>query len=529
MSATEATTTPPAPETSELPEAKPVPLGGRIVRGWLTLTLLASAVLYLGYNAWIGLGEDDTNHLETTLALAIARGVHSADLYGPFGEENPYVLIHAPLYYRLSIAVATLATRLGTSPIVAALGVGRAISFASMLGLMGASAWIAGRHGGTGRSRLWAALLVGGSPVFGSFSATVRPDVFALMLQTLGAGLVLVAIEGGRNRSLVLGWIALAMAALAKQHLVVSAAVALVLAIVSWARGRLRAWPLIVAVVLAGLVGGAYLAGEEVSSGGRMSACVVKIPSELRKIAPAGWGHVGTVFFTAAKLGAGGIALALAVLFASGRKAFGGRFDAVLWLFFLAETAAMVPLCLGSTGAWVNYAMPSAVWGSILLARALDRASETLRLGPRALVVMVASLAFLAADARLVAISASDRLDDRALLAQVLDDPNVKQAGPGGRYFVSRPQFNRMFGRAELAHDEWLYDQFEGLKAAEPREEWLGTPLRSLAGPIWVVIAPSDPPGNGREVPGVGADLPHLGYHLEGQYGRYAVWARGLK
>src|SRR5262249_55094451 len=47
------------------------------------------------------------------------------------------------------------------------------------------------------------------------------------------------------------------------------------------------------------------------------------------------------------------------------------RFDGALWLYLFAELTLAVILCQSSTGAWVNYAIPSAVIGSILIARIL--------------------------------------------------------------------------------------------------------------------------------------------------------------
>ena len=62
------------------------------------------------------------------------------------------------------------------------------------------------------------------------------------------------------------------------------------------------------------------------------------------------------------------------------RAPFGNRLDAALCLFAAAEIAIVVPLCLASTGAWVNYAIQGIVFAAILTARALARACETVRL-----------------------------------------------------------------------------------------------------------------------------------------------------
>src|SRR5262245_19192074 len=65
----------------------------------LTLLLGLAAGSFLGYHLLIAAGEEDTNHLETPLALATARQVTEGPsvLYGPFSAQRPLVLIHAPL------------------------------------------------------------------------------------------------------------------------------------------------------------------------------------------------------------------------------------------------------------------------------------------------------------------------------------------------------------------------------------------------------------------------------------------------
>src|SRR5690349_18737932 len=69
---------------------------------WGTLALAALA--QVGFNAWIGLGPDDSEHLETTRVMAAARQLTDgpSGLYGPYSGANPWVLIQAPLYYRLT-------------------------------------------------------------------------------------------------------------------------------------------------------------------------------------------------------------------------------------------------------------------------------------------------------------------------------------------------------------------------------------------------------------------------------------------
>ena len=58
------------------------------------------------------------------------------------------------------------------------------------------------------------------------------------------------------------------------------------------------------------------------------------------------------------------------------RALFGSSLDGALCLFAAAEIAIVVPLCLASTGAWVNYAIQGIVFAAILTGRSLARACE---------------------------------------------------------------------------------------------------------------------------------------------------------
>jgi hypothetical protein len=126
----------------------------------------------------------------------------------------------------------------------------------------------------------------------------------------------------------------------------------------------------------------------------------------------------------------------------------------------------------------------------------------------------------LAADLRLVWISATARAADRMALEAIFADPRVGASNPGELYFVGAPQHNRRFGRLDLAHDEWLYTAYEALGAAEPREHWLRPAL--VAGTVRLVIAPR----RSLEIPGLAEPIPALGYDLIGDFDRYLVWER---
>jgi hypothetical protein len=176
--------------------------------------------------------------------------------------------------------------------------------------------------------------------------------------------------------------------------------------------------------------------------------------------------------------------------------------------------------------------MPAVVWASILVARAAIRVLDAPTLSVRSLAIGLAALALLGNDVRLAEKSYSDRRDGRELMSQVLSDPVVAATPRNQRYFVSKPQLNRLYGRADLAHDEWLYHSYEIAHLAEPRSRWL---LAALSGQtpegekvpngVTVVIVPSEE-GRGDSVHGLDISLPHLGYKIIQQYGKYAVWQR---
>ena len=62
-----------------------------------------------------------------------------------------------------------------------------------------------------------------------------------------------------------------------------------------------------------------------------------------------------------------------ACTFAERREVAGGRLDAAVAFFGVAELAIILPLCRASTGAWLNYAIPGLVFAAILTARILSR------------------------------------------------------------------------------------------------------------------------------------------------------------
>ena len=518
-------------------------LVGRLV---LVVPILLAALAYQGYHAWIAFDSDDTNHLETPLAMAAARQLADgpSTLYGPFSGSDPLVLIHAPLYYRLVGLAAWPIAKTGVSPVASSLIAGRALSCVG-LALTLLAAWTITRMGGIGPfGGLVTIGLIASSAIFGSFGFTVRPDTLGLALQTSGFALTLAALTDGRQTRggrILLAGIAFGLAACVRQNLLVAAGISAAMLLIASARGRVSRAATTSGLALGAIVPIAYYGWEQWVTAGHLAEAVFVLPSRLRETAGGSWNQVKTVFFEVGKRGVGEIALGLTLLMIGGRRTIvGTRIDAALWVVLLAETAIMIPLCLASEGSWVNYAMPPVVWASVLIGRVADRLANGPPLGWRILPLTAAGMILVVADARLIDKAESVRRDDRELMAQVLADPLVASVPPDCRYFVSVPQHNRRFGRVSLAHDEWLYASFEEAGLAEPRAVWLSeaiTGVTASGGPspeaLEVVIVPTpddDEPGArpraGGYVPGVGPSLPDLGFGLVQQYEHYAVWSR---
>ncbi len=222
-------------ETPRTPDAPRRPVLSAVV----TALLLTASVLYSGYHLKIAWEHEDTNHLETPLAMAVARQLQDgpATLYGPFSGSHPEVLIHAPLYYRLSGMLAWVIVRVDVDPVTASLAAGRFISVLGWLLTLGA-VWVLGRSGGLAPAAgLWSALLVASSPVIGSLPETVRADMLAIGLQTWGFALIVRAESAGLStRRLLVAFLAFGLAVCVKQHAVALLAVSSVWLLVKVAR-----------------------------------------------------------------------------------------------------------------------------------------------------------------------------------------------------------------------------------------------------------------------------------------------------
>jgi len=496
---------------------------------WLWGTLAAAAVIYQGYNLWIGLHADDTNHLESLLILIVARQLRDgiATLYGPFSGANPLVLIHAPLYYRLAAAVGWMLTRLGYDSTTAAIAAGRGLSALAMIGALAAAWRLTRADGAARRAGAWAALLIAAAPVFGSFSATVRPDTLAIALQTAGVALAMGWICGTRRSAgtLLAAYALFGLGIGVRQNFVISAAITSAFLAVEVARGRARLGPIVAAHALGAAIVVGYYALEQTWTGGQMARSVFALAGELRKFNHASWAQVLKVAIEVAKESIGLIALAAACVVVAPRRAAGSRLDGMLGTLLVVESAVTAWLCLNSTGSWVNYAMPPILYAAVLAARSLDRVIgagglPTWRVAP----IVAGGILLVMIDCRYVAISARSRLEEAARLESLFADPAVAGHPPSARYFVARPHYNRQFGRVDLAHDDWLYTSYERASAAEPRAVWLRDAL--LTGPVKVVIVALEEYRDPERVEGLRDSLPALGYREVGQHGLYRVWTR---
>src|SRR5262249_45818146 len=123
------------------------------------------------------------------------------------------------------------------------------------------------------------------------------------------------------------------------------------------------------------------------------------------------------------------------------------RFDGALWLYLFAELTLAVILCQSSTGAWVNYAIPSAVIGSILIARSLDRALTDSTSHFRLVPIVLAASVLPMGVATGAYWSFTQRHAEEMALARVFRElPRPRSEF----YFVGRPGENRASGRLDL-------------------------------------------------------------------------------
>jgi hypothetical protein len=549
---------------------------------WISAVLVVSALMGLGYRFWTALSVDDTDVLESPLAMSVARELTDGPsvLYGPFGGRNPLVLIHAPLYYRLAAILAWPLYRSGFSAIDAALIAGRALSFLGLIATL-VAAYRLGRLGGLpGRAGWWSALLIAASPVLGGMPVTVRADMLGIALQTMGISWLLAALAEAKPkvRSVVAAYVAFGLAACVKQHLIVVSILGTVILLASWLRGRVdrkvveRAIPAGILVLV--LVYGA----DELLTRGQTWSAVVDAASHVGQSRKGGMANVSVVFVGGlARLAVGLIpALAATAVAYVGQK--GGLFRRLLvavmslWMVFYVFVAAVDSGHL-STHAVVILVTSNVILHPLLFCVCWLVERRRMLSGLDAIYVMfvvgeLALLFFLTWSSTgawfnygigtvVFASIIAGRLLQRAVdaarsvwvltpmivsvllaaigaLGGVVDLAQQRAAEqetvavlteqlhlvPGQIYFDGRPGLNRRYGRPELVFDDWLYPVFESAGLAERRSVWLRRWL--MSGKIgWLVCRSTK-----AKLDGIDEPLTLLRFRPRGRVGQSYVWER---
>lgn len=487
---------------------------------------VATALLIVDH-AGVALAPEDAEPAETPLVMSIARQAVAGPggLYGPFSANNPLVLIHAPLYYRIAACAAWVWTStFHGDPVVAALIAGRSLSIASFLILLAAIARLSTLDGLSPRAGVWSVLFLAATPLIADFAVPCRADLFAIAAQTLGATLLLQARQRGSDRGWFVGFLALAVAFCAKQHAVGSALVLVGLLSLDVARGRLRFRPIAIGAISAAVFAIVYLLGEEFASSAQMINAVFRLPGRFARLNPAGWGYVLIVLAEIAARSPGILAASALGIFISKSFEYDRRLDRALWFLTGVELTLTIFLCRNNDGgAWINYGLQPIVYLGAIAGRLFAKIELTRGPWVRNLTFIVAGCVF-ALNYRLVTVSERIvRERERASLRLILNDRfQVPSRSARERYFVGRQGLNRLFGNRALIHDEWLYTWFERVLEAEPRDRWL---TRALArGPILQVITVREP---SQRVPGVEPSLQALGFHPVAALGPYKVWDKG--
>lgn len=194
-----------------------------------------------------------------------------------------------------------------------------------------------------------------------------------------------------------------------------------------------------------------------------------------------------------------------------------GRVDQVLLVYLAAELLVVVVLSRANTGAWLNYAIQAIVFGSILTARAVDRARDLVA-STRASLPFILGAAIVCCNVINSATeTAGNRLYGQMALARIFEN----YGRPTSEFFfVSRPGDNRLYGQPALVYDDWLYPVFESIHLAEPRSIWLSRALAKDG--INYIVATSE----STTIDGLGRSMCELGYHRGIQVGTFVVWER---
>ena len=557
---------------------------GATTSAWVTAVLSAAAAVAVVFGAWLAVSPEDTEPLESPLLLSVARQLLRGpwELYGPFGRINPYVLIHAPLYYHAAALAAWPLYRAGLDPVWAAMAAGRSLSFLCLGWTLAIAYRIARFDGMLRRVGWWAVVLIAASPVVGSLPYTVRPDMLGVGLQTTGIFLVLTELRSSRPRGIILvaAFAAFGLAACVKQHYVAAPAISTVFLISAWLRGRIS-FQLVARGLLTGLtIVLAVYGTEELATGGRMSQAVFRAAVAASHVHPADSIRAAIVFF--AILGkSGGL---IAIMVAAGLANVGSRSGTGRAAFVILGTILTVLIAASSLMSLLGIVVTrrDLLLGAVNLAigmflvvpvctlltrrnrlgGGLDRLLWIYLAAELALVTILSSMSTgawvnygiqavvfasvlvarglertldlthrpqqvvpIAVAASVVLIGAgADAMNTgrvRSIDRTVMAQVFNHLRRPSTEVFVvARPGDNRVNGRLDLVYDDWLYPVFESIHEAEPRSIWLKRALAS--GAIRYVVNTSDSPS----IDGLVETLPHLGYVTDFALGPFYVWRR---
>ncbi len=557
---------------------------GAKISAWVTALLLAGAAVAVIFGAFLALDSEDTEPLESPLLLSVARQLLRGpwELYGPFGRLNPYVLIHAPLYYHAAALAAWPLYRAGLDPVSAAMAAGRSLSFLGLGWTLAIAYRMARLDGMPGRVGWWAVLLIAASPVVGTMPYAVRPDMLGVALQTTGVFLVLSVLRSQRPRGIIpaAAFAAFGLAACVKQHYVTAAAISTFLLISAWVRDRLS-FKLVARGLLTGLTTVLVVYGtEELATGGRMSQAVFRAAAAASRFHPADSIRASIVVIAILGKSSGLIAVMVAAGLANvGARGGTGRavlvaLGTVLTALIAASSFAnllgivvtrqdlflgaanlaigivlIVPACflltprsdLGGALDRVQLIYLAAELGLVTILSWISTGAWV-NYGIQAVVIASVLIARaleravelarlprqvlpIALAAVVVFIGASGDAMTTARLRNIDRLTFARILDHVGRpstelFVVARPGDNRANGRLDLVYDDWLYPVFESIHQAEPRSIWLHRALTS--GTIRYVVNASD----SASIDGLGESLPRLGYVKDFTVGSFYVWRR---
>ncbi len=544
---------------------------------WVALAGSASALVF-----WLVMatGGHDMEASESPLVLAAARQLsHPGALYGPYEAGHRLVLIHAPVYYRLTALFAWPLARFWGDPVAATLVAGRVLSGLGLLGIL-AGLYRLARLDGAGRSTgVVAALFFAAAPIQGGLAFEVRPDMLGSALVFLGLSLALERPARGMDGrgGLLAGFAILGLAVCVKQQNVI----VLIAAAVGYAARAPAVWRqaaagLTVAVGVAAVI----LGVEQWISGGLMARSIMIAAGRVSRVHPASWGAAGNMLLALVWKNTGPILIVLAIVLAidrasarrlvrvagimgcavvvllagvawlqaaqprpgqGGLLAFGlvllsvlvfpgvrwldqgrlrgGGLDRLVFGLLCCELALVAVLARLSTGAWYNYAITAEGLACVLAGRLASRvlSSPAWSRAKGGLTLLAAGSAAVVCALTDVREVAARRTLERWAAGRVVE---IVGNRPSSIYFVDRPGDNRVFGNRELVFDPWLYPVFEELGWAEPRAAWLGEALER--GPVEMVATAGDQPA----IPGLVRDLPGMGYRPTERVGFFRVWRR---